>query len=200
MGIVPGSTTTMIPVTSWCSSSRAVVMTGTMSRASLSSPYISETTTSSLLEVKAALKRERERGGEREEKGRERGGSFTDNSIPSYFCQTSYCFDLFPTCWSFYVPPIHLLHFVHFPFFFRIFMIHSVNLGKVNTILQLLVQGTIWICLAAQNLTSLGRQLAMLTMWRDYVWVTRGYVSWGPHLPMMLLWQRTTVASMSAGW
>ena len=65
MGIVPGSTTTMIPVTSWCSSSRAVVMTGTMSRASLSSPYISETTTSSLLEVKAALKRERE--------GRERG-------------------------------------------------------------------------------------------------------------------------------
>ena len=66
MGIVPGSTTTMIPVTSWCSSSRAVVMTGTMSRASLSSPYISETTTSSLLEVKAALKRERE--------GKERGG------------------------------------------------------------------------------------------------------------------------------
>ena len=66
MGIVPGSTTTIIPVTSWCSSSRAVVMTGTMSRASLSSPYISETTTSSLLEVKAALKRERE--------GKERGG------------------------------------------------------------------------------------------------------------------------------
>ena len=96
MGIVPGSTTTMIPVTSWCSSSRAVVMTGTMSRASLSSPYISETTTSSLLEVKAALKRERrgrrgrrerrerekrrwrEREGEREERekgrGREEGG------------------------------------------------------------------------------------------------------------------------------
>ena len=67
MGIVPGSTTTMIPVTSWCSSSRAVVMTGTMSRASLSSPYISETTTSSLLEVNAALKRERE-GREREER------------------------------------------------------------------------------------------------------------------------------------
>ena len=54
-------------------------------------------------------------------------------------------------------------------------MIHSVNLGKVNTILQLLVQGTIvhWICLAAQNLTSLGRQLAMLTMWRDCVSNTR---------------------------
>ena len=68
MGIVPGSTTTMIPVTSWCSSSRAVVMTGTMSRASLSSPYISETTTNSLLEVKTALRRE---GGERRgEKGK----------------------------------------------------------------------------------------------------------------------------------
>ena len=72
MGIVPGSTTTMIPVTSWCSSSRAVVMTGTMSRASLSSPYISETTTSSLLEVKAALKREGREGRERGEVERER--------------------------------------------------------------------------------------------------------------------------------
>ena len=83
MGIVPGSTTTMIPVTSWCSSSRAVVMTGTMSRASLSSPYISETTTSSLLEVKAALReregregreRERREGGEREGRRRRKEG------------------------------------------------------------------------------------------------------------------------------
>ena len=48
-------------------------MTGTMSRASLSSPYISETTTSSLLEVKAALKREREGGGEGGEGGKREG-------------------------------------------------------------------------------------------------------------------------------
>ena len=40
-------------------------MTGTMSRASLSSPYISETTTSSLLEVKTALRREEGGGGDR---------------------------------------------------------------------------------------------------------------------------------------
>ena len=94
MGIVPGSTTTMIPVTSWCSSSRAVVMTGTMSRASLSSPYISETTTSSLLEVKTALRRE---GGEREEKGEkgeEKREMFHRRSTLSYFCWTPYCINL----------------------------------------------------------------------------------------------------------
>ena len=38
IGMEPGSTTTTIPVTNWCSSSNTVVMTGTISSASFSSP------------------------------------------------------------------------------------------------------------------------------------------------------------------
>ena len=69
-GMVAGSSTTTMPVMSCCSSRRAVVMTGTMSRDSFSSPRSSATTTSNLLDVNTALHRDT---GKREGRGREEG-------------------------------------------------------------------------------------------------------------------------------
>ena len=55
MGTVPGSAITTMPTIKWCSSRTVFVIKGTRSRASVSGPSSSATTTSKLVQVKTAL-------------------------------------------------------------------------------------------------------------------------------------------------